>query len=152
LLKGAFKMNLKNIKIVYAIYILISLIIGMWGGYKIAKGEEIVRELLLMINLLGVLSCVLGFPLALSWWRKIDEASREAHKIAWFFGGSIGILIAMILVVLNLMFDGIILNGLAAGIKGAENYSFEIGVTTCLTLAGLGYMINWAIWWKKHGA
>lgn len=143
-------MKLKDIKIVYAAYILVSLVIGTWGGYKIATGEDIIRELLLAINLLGVLSCVLGLPLAIQWWKKIDEASKEAHKIAWFFGGSIGIFISMLLAVLNILFDGAVLNGLAAGIRGAQNYAFELGITTCLTFAGLGYMIYWAIWWKQR--
>lgn len=145
-------MKLKNIKLAYFAYIFVSLLIGAWGGYKIARGDFVVRELLLLINLLGVLSCTLGAPLIISWWNKIDEASREAHKIAWFFGGSIGITVAMILVVLNLLFDGGAFDFLFAGIADASKYGFELGVTTCLTFAGFGYMIHWGLWWKKHGA
>ncbi len=143
-------MKLKNIKIIYAAYILLSLVIGAWGGYKIAKGENIIRELLLVINLMGVLGCILGIPLIISWWKKIDEASKEAHKIAWFFGGSIGLLLAMVLAVLNILFDGSVVGAISSGIPGAENYGFELGVTTCLTFAGFGYMIHWAAWWKQR--
>src|SRR5690606_14710418 len=42
-----------------------------------------------------MMAAVLG--VSVWWWRRLDEAAREAHKWAWYWGGSSGMLIGLVL-------------------------------------------------------
>ncbi len=147
-------MKLDTIRKSYFIYVAIMLLLGIFGVIALYKnwadfGQLIGGFLIILIAVLAV-----SFPMSLSWWRQIDEAARDAHKTAWFWGGSIGMTVAILISALNLFFDGAFLNwlGRVYFIKDVQKYGFEFGVIIVMACMGVGYMINWAMWWKGRGA
>ena len=82
-----------------------------------------------------------------AWMGSIDEAAREAHKAAWYWGGCAGMAVGGV---------GIIL----AGLDQAKNMTFTtydgrtdpvaymaVGATGIVLLMLAGYTIVWAWWW-----
>ena len=91
--------------------------------------------------------CVLAMGVALwltvIWWRGADEAVREAHKWAWWWGGSSGMAVAVAL---------ILVANLRPEILGemeslAESDILIAGVILTLSLQIVGYVVAWAGWW-----
>ena len=80
------------------------------------------------------------------WWRGIDEAAREAHKVAWWWGGTGGMAVAgVILLSLTLPEAG------EALLEGASNQDLlAAGMVAVVGFQILGYTIAWAVWWLRH--
>lgn len=80
------------------------------------------------------------------WWVRVDEAVREAHKTAWYWGGSAGMVIVSGLAA-YLLFDrsGVSLErfAMAAGDGGL----ILTGIVVALGLQLIGYGVFWAGWW-----
>lgn len=80
------------------------------------------------------------------WWRGIDEAAREAHKVAWWWGGTGGMAVGgVILLSIALPDEGeVILQGLS------RQDIFATGMVAIVGCQILGYTIAWAVWWLRH--
>jgi hypothetical protein len=90
---------------------------------------------------------------SLKWWRSVDEAVREAHKSAWFWGGLAGLCIIILPLVMSV------------GLTGGQTYQtvktsfhvasgfgeFAAGIITTLLAMLVGYAISWALWWWRRG-
>ena len=90
----------------------------------------------------GLLTLWLGF----SHWRSLDEAAREAHKAAWYWGGSAGLGLSMILL-------GYVVNDpapLRLLPSQAPAWLFVFGGAACVGLQVVGYLVAWAIWWLRR--
>lgn len=79
------------------------------------------------------------------YWRNIDEAAREAHKFAWFWGGSGSILVAA---PLALLIGDDRLTALAGQHTSSE--WFAIGVFSLLVFQLTAYVLVWAVWWIRQ--
>ena len=88
------------------------------------------------------LAVVVGRAFALAGWRRLDEAAKEAHKWAWYWGASVGMVGALLLIITE--------GGPAALARLGVRDTFEDGVVTVLTLELLGYIVAWAYWWLKR--
>jgi hypothetical protein len=79
------------------------------------------------------------------YWRNIDEAAREAHKFAWFWGGSGSILLAAPLAML-------IGDARLTALAGPHSPSewFAIGVFSLLVFQLTAYVLVWAVWWIRQ--
>lgn len=76
------------------------------------------------------------------YWRRLDEAAREAHKFAWYWGGSIGLGIAgAIMVIVQRSGMEFLPTDMAAG------ELVSLGITLCMVVQVLGYGVVWAWWW-----
>jgi hypothetical protein len=93
---------------------------------------------------LGVLA---GMLISVRWWRDADEAVREAHKWAWYWGGSTGIAVVVILFVLS-GWDLITLSIPPYG-DGPDGPILS-GAALTLGIMLAGYIIAWAAWWLRH--
>lgn len=78
-----------------------------------------------------------------AWWSRLDEAAREAHKWAWWWGGTAGTALA-----------GVILIGLQrtafadTALVGPHPLdSLSAGVLIVLLSQLAGYAVAWAAWW-----
>lgn len=97
----------------------------------------------------GLLTLAMGVVvwICVLWWRRADEAVREAHKWAWYWGGSAGIVV----VILALGLVGWDVIELApTAFSGEPEDLIMTGVGLTLGAQLIGYLIAWAAWWLRH--
>lgn len=145
-------MKLDTIRKSYLVYMFAMVLIGFFGAFALILGKANFRQILGGYLIICVMCVAISYPIGISWWKQIDEAAREAHKTAWFWGGSIGMSVAVFIAALNLFFEGAILESLENlyRINNIQNFGFELGLLNVMTFMGLGYMIHWGIWWKSR--
>lgn len=85
----------------------------------------------------------LGVWLTCVYWRRVDEAARDAQMSAWYWGGSIGALA-------GLAFEAVAPStGLADRLQAALPHVNPLlvggGIVGLAQVAG--FLIAWAIWW-----
>ena len=123
-------------------------VVGIAAGYFGAQSDappETVQFWILAVSAPFIM--VGGLWMGAAWMKSIDEAAQEAHKASWYWGGSAGMAVGMIAIVL-------------AQLPQIETVQFEpIGGRTdpavymaagALGMVGLmlvGYIIVWAWWW-----
>lgn len=92
---------------------------------------------------LCVFAMAMALVLTIIWWRRADEAVREAHKWAWWWGGSSGMGIATaLLLVVHLRPQ------LIGGLADLEPSILVItAIALVLGLQLTGYLVAWAWWW-----
>lgn len=80
------------------------------------------------------------------WWRGIDEAAREAHKVAWWWGGTGGMAVGGVILLSIAMPDegALLLQGMS------DQDLFTAGMGAVAGCQVLGYTIAWAVWWLRH--
>ena len=93
---------------------------------------------------------VLAFVAIASWltgiyWRRIDEAAKEAQKTAYFWGGSLGAGAAF---ALSLWLSG----PAGAGAYGVLIRTLHLpplllSVVIVVVIQTVGFLLGWAIWW-----
>ncbi len=132
----------------YGRLLLYSVLAGMVLGGVNAVAEIFAGDYLKPVQV-AIVAVVLVAIMAASllWWRDADEAVREAHKWAWFWGGSVGISLALIpfaLAVWSPEFIEQVLAGLS------PTNLFLAGIGTLIIPQMLGYGIAWAVWWLRR--
>lgn len=97
------------------------------------------RALIFAISLVGV---AVASALTVIYWRNIDEAAREAHKFAWFWGASGGILVMLPL-------GALIGSERLIAVMGQRSPGEWVffGISTLLAAQLIGYGLAWAGWW-----
>lgn len=91
------------------------------------------------LALLG--GCAAAVPL----WNRIDEVVREAHKSAWYWGGSAGMCIAVGVMAYALRDSAGVIASWAPGLTASSGIA--LGVALCVALQTAGYALGWAVWW-----
>lgn len=130
---------------VMGLCLLVGLAVGMIAGLINAFGGPAAGGL--RIALMGLtLTFVLGITLV--WWRGADEAVREAHKWAWYWGGTVGIAVGMVVFGL-LSWRGVAFTLPPLTQDGPAGYVMT-GMALILGLELVGYLVAWAIWWLRH--
>ncbi|HEV7228794.1 hypothetical protein [Brevundimonas sp.] len=126
----------------------LSVLVGLGLGGSVALIEAVGGEASrpLQAIALGV-GVSLGMAICLIWWRNADEAVREAHKWAWYWGGSAGIGLVMILFALS-SWNLIEVNVPPYG--DGPNGLLLSGIAVTLGAQLVGYLIAWAAWWLRH--
>ncbi|WP_296597312.1 hypothetical protein [Phenylobacterium sp.] len=76
------------------------------------------------------------------WWGALDEVAREAHKFAWYWGGSFGMGVAGALLIL-VDSQKIPVPQILPGLHS----DFAIGAATVMLAQITGYLVAWAGWW-----
>ena len=82
-------------------------------------------------------------PVSILCWRQLDEVAREAHKTAWFWGGSTGMLLGFLALIWARRFapDLLLLHGARPGDL------VEFGLLGVVLAQLAGYLVVWAGWW-----
>jgi hypothetical protein len=93
----------------------------------------------------GLLSLTL--LMSAGWWERIDEAAREAHKSAWFWGGNIGLVITGALLMAMMTPGGAALLPRLENPEGGAAAYVLLGLMIALVPQMLGYTLAWAGWW-----
>lgn len=99
----------------------------------------------LMAGIVAGLSA-LAVWLTAMYWRRIDEAAREAHKWAWFWGGNVALVPVMIGFVLLLQRPDLEAP-LFPGFEPTPAHYVATGGTIVVFLLIIGYALAWLFWW-----
>lgn len=89
-----------------------------------------------------------GFVVGIAWMRSIDEAAREAHKAAWFWGGSGGMAVCGVPIILASLPHAAswTLPVLWGGRTDPVAYA-AAGAFALMLVMTAGYSLVWAGWW-----
>jgi len=105
-----------------------------------------------IFTLLAIGSLAIFLPLALVWWRSLDELAKEAHKSAWYWGGStgLGLSVIPIIALTEMTARGAVnLDQLAPEASFLLGLSGGVFIPIFMTL--LGYLVAWGLfWWQKR--
>ncbi|MNE97170.1 hypothetical protein D3C80_1954760 [compost metagenome] len=78
----------------------------------------------------------------------IDEAAQEAHKWAWFWGGSSGMAVGGVLVIMASLPQSAMIQIPAWYSDRTDPAAYAAtGAFAMLTLMLIGYTVAWAWWW-----
>ena len=118
-------------------------LIGMVLGAVNATLGETAGGLSLAVNVVAML---LAFGLCVAWWRGADEAVREAHKWAWWWGGSTGMAMGAALMLTAQWGPG----QFSALADMEPLNAFAMGIGLVIGLQAIGYVVAWAWWWLSR--
>jgi len=113
------------------------------GGALLAKtGLSLPPGLVFAASLVAM---VVFFWVCVVYWRNIDEAAREAHKFAWFWGGTGGLIVLMPV-------GALVTNERLVAMFHERSPSewVILGFLTLLTAQLVGYGLVWAGWWLRQ--
>lgn len=131
----------------------LSFITGIVVGYLSAHGAEIdsARVGLGLITFVAVAAMGGAMAVTVAWMRSIDEAAREAHKSAWFWGGCGGMAVGGVLVIIASVPQAAALDIPAAlGIRNDPAALMALGAAALGLLMTAGYTLAWAWWWWRR--
>lgn len=126
-------------------------VIGVALGYiapELKDSEDAPRTIILIAA--GLMLLVV--PLSIVWWRSLDELAQEAHKSAFFWGGStaLGAIVVPLLLLVELgRRDSFDMSSLPGNIGYVLGLSAGAGLAIFAVIGG--YFIAWLIfWWRKR--
>lgn len=124
---------------------------GVVMGYLGASGQVTEGDAIMIVMSAAAVVITGGaIWVGAAWMRSIDEAAREAHKAAWYWGGSTGMAIGgvfMILATLPPVAETVI-----APIQGRTDPAIYMaaGAFGLMGLMLVGYGVVWAWWWLRR--
>ncbi len=125
------------------------LAVVVWSaGYR-AVSRNLVAANPGVVAVLIVAGLLFAAVISVFWWRNIDEAAREAHKWAWYWGGSAGLGGVLVLFLLSVLSAGAFGRDLIAA-YGLVGHEFELGMAVGVLLPVGGYVVAWGGWWLRH--
>lgn len=149
--KGLWKIIALSLAGVLAIFVL--MVIATAGAVFASQRGMVERDaaLLTIIGTMAVLIMSLSLWLGAAWMQRIDEAAREAHKAAWFWGGSGGMAVGGIFLILasSPSAERLALPSWFAGRTDPAAYA-ATGAVAILALMLIGYGLVWGWWWLKR--
>lgn len=100
---------------------------------------------------LGILALMLVVTVVMyvwsgRYWRRIDEAAREAQKTAWFWGGSVSMGVAT-LYVLGVLAPSASRDIAMLDLSPEQVPAFVGGFLLCVVAQLIGFAVCWAGWW-----
>jgi hypothetical protein len=119
---------------------------GVFGGL-VGAGGALVNRLEIhipmpVVAIATVVTMIVMAGLTAIYWRMIDEAAREAHKFAWFWGGMAGAAVALMI---GAVTDSAWLTAMYGDLKPAG--WMILGMAGLLIAQAIGYGLAWAGWW-----
>jgi hypothetical protein len=95
------------------------------------------------------LGLIAGGLMSIPYWRRIDEAAREAHKAAWMWGGSIVSILAIGGAALLYALQPALNLPAFLGEPSAATW-VAVSLSTLIHAQILAYGVVWALWWWRH--
>ncbi len=128
--------------------LLLVFVAGIAAGYLGAHG--VISEdhaFLLVMSFFAVIMMIGAFWVGLAWMRSIDEAAREAHKSAWYWGGTAGMAVGGIGIILATLPQAESLSIAAMDGRTDPAIYMATGAMGMMLLMLVGYTIAWGVWW-----
>lgn len=92
-----------------------------------------------------------GIAFSLLWWNTLDEARKEAHKFAWAWGGTFGMVFAIAAIIVMEAFRplGDFVDQASRSLPGWRPGPAGLlyGIMFTVLAQMLGYTIVWIGWW-----
>jgi hypothetical protein len=132
---------------------LVAFVAGGVVGYLSASGAVIEpgRVLFWLIAAVAVAAMAGAMAITAGWMRAIDEAAREAHKSAWFWGGCGGMALGGVFVILASAPPAATLHFASwFGDRTDPAAYAATGAGALGLLMTAGYTVAWAWWWWKR--
>ncbi|MFT4251663.1 MAG: hypothetical protein QM608_04180 [Caulobacter sp.] len=145
-MSGLSRANRRLIGVIFGT-IAVAILGGIVGGVLMVLGRKSpLAAGLSELAVAGVMVVVMVMTLWLTarWWRAADEMVREAHKWAWYWGGSAGIAAGGVLFANVALFPASFNASLA---DATPSQIFIGGVGLCFLLQIAGYVLAWSGWW-----
>lgn len=123
-------------------------IVGVVAGYLGAHNDlprETVELWLLAITAPFIMVGALW--LGAAWMRSIDEAAQEAHKASWYWGGTAGMAVGMIAIMMAQLPQTQGLQFAPVWDRTDPAVYMAAGAMGMVGLMLVGYIIVWAWWW-----
>ena len=100
---------------------------------------------------MAVIAMIGAMVISVAWMRSIDEAAREAHKAAWFWGGCGGMSVGGVLVILATLPQAAEWRFPASYDGRTDPAAYAAtGAFAMILIMGLGYTVVWAWWWLRR--
>jgi hypothetical protein len=127
-------------------------IAGVVAGYLGAQGgADMDGVLVWVMGVFAVLIMIGSLAVGTAWMRSIDEAAQEAHKSAWYWGGSAGMALGGVAIILATLPQAATLRIPSWVPDRADPAAYAAtGAFAMLLLMLIGYTIVWAWWWWKR--
>ncbi len=128
-------------------------VVGVVVGYLSAHGAAIDAERIGFWVVTGVaVVCMAGaMAITVGWMRSIDEAAREAHKSAWFWGGCGGMAVGGVLFIIASARPAAELQLPSwFGERTDPAAYMATGGAILALLMTAGYTLAWAWWWWRR--
>lgn len=94
---------------------------------------------------------VTALVVTLVWMRTIDEAAREAHKVAWFWGGLTGLALGGAAMMLAALPQASAFRAQAFfDVRDDPAAYMALGAGLLILLMATGYVVAWAWWWLSR--
>ncbi|HEY1073896.1 hypothetical protein [Brevundimonas sp.] len=119
-------------------------------GFLDAKGQDVNTSsaALWAVGVFAAVTMLISLWVGLKWMSSIDEAAQEAHKWSWFWGGSGGMAVGGVLVIMASLPQAAALNIPAWYSDRTDPAAYAAtGAFAMLTLMLIGYGVAWAWWW-----
>lgn len=135
-------LGLKGVATMFGLVMLIGFVGGLGSGFladqpgTAAFWTTVAFTTVMMAAVLGV---------SFWWWSRLDEAAREAHKWAWYWGGSTGMLVGLVLMLMLTTRPGDIAIPASLGETPADLVA--AGMIMILGFQLIGYGLAWVWWW-----
>ncbi|AQR60793.1 hypothetical protein BZG35_03340 [Brevundimonas sp. LM2] len=129
-----------------------AVVIGAFAAGYFASRGAISRDqaVLAVVVPFAVVIMIGAFGIGLVWFRHIDEAAREAHKAAWYWGGTAGMAVGGVGLIVAAT-PGIAVPVVSVLPDRTDPAAYAItGAFGMLLLMMLGYTIVWAAWWLRR--
>lgn len=128
---------------VLGVCIVAGMVAGVVSGVVTAMSSEGSLLGSAVVAVTSALAMAFGLWASVRWWKGLDEAAQEAHKWAWWWGGTVGLCAAGV-VLLTLMFGAGDLG------EGSVEGSILAGTAIVIGCEIVGYGVAWVVWWLKR--
>jgi hypothetical protein len=95
------------------------------------------------------LGLIAGGLISIPYWRRIDEAAREAHKAAWLWGGGVVSIFAIGGAALLYALQPPLSLPAFLGVSTPATW-VALSLSAFIHLQILGYAVVWALWWLRR--
>lgn len=118
---------------------------GVAGGVSALTGTTGIIQVIIKAGLMAAAMAV-AMLACRWWWSALDEAAREAHKWAWWWGSTYGLAIGGIALLTLMMATG----DTALFADWLPLDLLMAGAGFVLAVQSIGYLIAWAVWWLRR--
>lgn len=130
----------------FGLSVALGAVLGIFSG--MTRGATPVALIVMALVVVGLTALMLW--LMAMYWRRIDEAAREAHKWAWFWGANVALIPAVLGFVILLERPDLEAP-LWPGFEATPAHYVATGGLIVIGLLMVGYGVAWLGWWLWKG-